>query len=160
MDFDWFLAFYSVIGFLPALLANAAPTIFGGGAPIDFNLNFIDGHRVFGAHKTIKGFISGIIAGTLTGAFLGQYLRGFLLSSGALLGDLVGAFIKRRFDLAPGASFPMLDQLDFVFGALMMEHLIFPVDIEIAYYVFLFTPLAHIVTNVFAYLLGVKSIPW
>ena len=160
MEFDWYLAFFSVIGFLPALLANAAPTIFGGGAPIDFNLKFIDGRRIFGSHKTIKGFVSGIVAGTLTGAFLGQYLRGFLLSSGALLGDLGGDFIKRRFDLSPGTTFPVLDQLDFVIGDLIIEHIIFPVNIEIAYYVFFLTPLAHIVTNVFAYFIGVKSIPW
>jgi len=160
MRFDWYLALHAMAEFLPALVANAVPIILGGGTPIDLNRDFIDGHRFFGPNKTIRGFISGVATGTLTGAFTGQYLCGFLMASGALLGDLAGSFIKRRLNLAPGKPFPVLDQLDFVLGALVMRQPVFPVNAETALYVILLTPIAHIVTNIFAYLLGLKSVPW
>ena len=42
----------------------------------------------------------------------------FLSALGAMTGDAIGAFIKRRLNMKPGQAAPILDQWDFVFGAL------------------------------------------
>ena len=77
---------------LPAYCANAIPVLFGGGLPIDFGRNFIDGKPLFGAHKTFRGFLSGLLVGTLVGFAQSNLLifqpphvlLGFVLSLGAV----------------------------------------------------------------------------
>jgi len=151
---------------LPAYCANAAPVIFGGGTPIDFGKNFLDGKPIFGSHKTIRGFFAGLIVGTLVGfgqnaAFQFNVLLGFVLSLGALVGDLFDSFIKRRLGFPPGSSFPIADQLDFVVGALLFSLMVSPLPpVHIILIVLIITPPIHLVTNLLAFLLGVKSTPW
>jgi CDP-2,3-bis-(O-geranylgeranyl)-sn-glycerol synthase len=48
-------------------------------------------------------------------------LFGFLLSLGALFGDLFGAFLKRRMGFAPGELLPVVDQIDFIIGAILFS---------------------------------------
>ena len=121
----------------PAYCANASPVIFGGGKPIDCEKKFFDGKPIFGSHKTYRGFISGLLIGTFVGwvqetfapsAGLpqGSTLLGFTLSIGALLGDLVGSFIKRRLNLKPGVSLPVIDQISFVVFALLLALVVEP----------------------------------
>lgn len=160
MHWEWTTALYSVTAFFPAYVANAVPTVFGGGAPIDLGCNFLDGRRVFGKNKTIRGLISGLIAGTLTGLIQNAPVTGFILSLGALLGDLMGSFIKRRLDMPPGKPLPVLDQLSFVAGALLLSALSSSFDMVVAYYVVILTPVFHVTTNLLAYLLKIKPVPW
>lgn len=150
---------------LPAYCANAIPVLLGGGRPIDGGKMFSDGRPVFGSHKTIRGFFSGLIVGTIVGFGLSlviQYsvLLGFTVSLGALLGDLFEAFVKRRLGYAPGASFPVADQLDFVLGALLFSLLVSPPSWQVAVVVLVVTPPIHLLTNFVAYHLGVKKEPW
>lgn len=149
----------------PAYCANAVPVIFGGGKPLDLGKNLPDGKPVFGKNKTFKGFFAGLIVGTLVG--LGETLVfhfpltfGFLLSLGALLGDLAGAFLKRRLGFEPGAKLLIADQLDFVFGAFLFSVLVLPPSLIVMFVVVLITPPIHLSTNYIAYKLGVKSKPW
>jgi len=153
---------------LPAYCANAVPVLFGGGLPMDFGRNFIDGKPLFGAHKTFRGFFSGLFIGTLIGIVQSNLpifqplhmLQGFVLSLGALTGDLVHSFVKRRLSLAPGASFPVADQLDFVIGALLFSLFISPPSPLIALIVLIVTPPMHLLTNFIAYHLNVKKEPF
>ena len=151
---------------LPAYCANAAPVLFGGGTPIDFNKTFLDGKPIFGSHKTIRGFFAGLIVGTLVGfvqntAFQFNVLLGFVLSLGALVGDLFDSFVKRRLGFPPGSSFPIADQLDFVVGALLFSLLVPPLpDLPRILIVLIVTPPIHLLTNFLAFRLGVKSTPW
>jgi CDP-2,3-bis-(O-geranylgeranyl)-sn-glycerol synthase len=116
----------------PASCANAVPVLFGGGLPMDFGRNFIDGKPLFGSHKTFRGFFSGLLTGTVIGVAQSNLpvfqpphvLLGFVLSLGTLIGDLIHSFVKRRLGFPPGASFPVADQLDFVVGALLFSLLI------------------------------------
>ena len=154
------VALHAIYVFLPAYFANATPTIFGGGKPIDFNHNFIDGRRILGDNKTIRGFVSGVATGMAVGFLQEEPLRGAILSLGALTGDLFGAFFKRRLGLDPGAPLPIIDQLDFVAGALVFSANFFSIDATAVFFIVVLTPFIHFFTNVVAYLLKLKSRPW
>jgi CDP-2,3-bis-(O-geranylgeranyl)-sn-glycerol synthase len=152
----------------PAYCANAIPVITGGGYPIDLGKKFFDGKPIFGRNKTFKGFFSGLAVGTAVGlvesVFFPEYsiLSGFLLSLGALFGDLTGAFVKRRLGLAPGDLLPVIDQVDFIIGAIVFAFFfslsILPWELIIA--VLIITPPIHLITNFAAYKLGLKDNPW
>jgi CDP-2,3-bis-(O-geranylgeranyl)-sn-glycerol synthase len=114
-------------------VANAAPLLLGGGAALDGGKNFLDGERIFGAHKTVRGLAAGIIAGSVIGLAESPVdsrllLGGFVIALGTVLGDLLGAFFKRRIRIKPGSPLPIVDQLDFVFGGLILGQLVFPLS--------------------------------
>lgn len=156
----------SLIYIFPAFSANAVPVVFGGGRPLDFGRALKDGNRIFGAHKTFRGFFAGLIVGTLVGfgesIILSTYspLLGFALSSGAMIGDLAGAFIKRRLGFAPGELFPIMDQIDFVLCALLFSLPVAPPPPLMTVTILLLTVPIHLLTNFIAYLVGVKKNPW
>lgn len=153
---------------LPAYVANATPVVLGGGRPIDANKKFTDGRPIFGAGKTAQGFIAGLAAGTFVGLLQGiaegtlsHYLAlGFLLALGALLGDLLGSFIKRRLGIERGGAAPGLDQLSFVVVALLAAS---PLDLpgwKIVLTIIIITLPIHLATNFSCYKLGLKSRPY
>ena len=160
---DWVWALYII---LPVYCTNGAPVIFGGGRPIDSGKSLSDGQRVFGDHKTTRGFVSGLIAGFIGGAFEAVFfypnllIVAILASIGALLGDLAGAFLKRRLKITPGGSLPVLDQLDFVLGAMLLVSPLVSLSLGTAAILLLVTPPIHILTNVAAHALRLKSTYW
>jgi len=153
---------------LPAYVANAAPVVLGGGRPIDADKKFTDGRPIFGAGKTVQGFIAGLAAGTFVGLLQGiaagtllHYLAlGFLLALGALLGDLLGSFIKRRLGIKRGSAAPGLDQLSFVIVALLVAGSLTLPSWERILTILIITPPIHLATNFGGYKLGLKSRPY
>jgi len=157
----------------PAYCANAAPVIFGGGKPMDFGKTFFDGKPFLGSHKTFRGFFAGLIVGTLVGLvqtlifehFLIQYdpqfqysiLLGFALSLGALTGDLIESFIKRRLNRSPGSTLPVADQIDFILGAFLFSIPVSPPSFLAALIILLITIPIHLMTNLGAALLNMKN---
>ena len=152
----------------PAYCANAVPVIVGGGLPIDLGRNFFDGKPIFGKNKTFRGFLVGLAVGTAVGLVesrvFGYRLEfGLLLSLGALFGDLAGAFVKRRFSIPPGDMLPVVDQVDFIVGAIVFS---LPLSLQFESWALLFaavlviTPPIHLLTNFAAYKLGLKNNPW
>ncbi|NHV61122.1 MAG: CDP-2,3-bis-(O-geranylgeranyl)-sn-glycerol synthase [Candidatus Verstraetearchaeota archaeon] len=154
------LALSSFILISPAYVANSIPVVLKGKMPIDRGKTFVDGRRIFGDGKTIEGFLSGLLCGTLLGAAFGYPLHALLLSLGALVGDLIGAFIKRRLGMPRGHPAPILDQLDFIIGALAFVSVIYPVSLEQFLFLVLVTPPIHLIANFIAYMLKLKSHPW
>jgi CDP-2,3-bis-(O-geranylgeranyl)-sn-glycerol synthase len=149
----------------PAYVANAAPLLFGGGRTLDGGRLLSDGQPIFGAHKTVRGVIAGIVAGSAIGAAESVVdsrllVGGFLIALGAVLGDLLGAFIKRRLKVDPGKPFPILDQLDFVLGSLVLGYSYFQIGVLSAILVVVVTLPIHLATNYGAYLLGIKKTQW
>jgi CDP-2,3-bis-(O-geranylgeranyl)-sn-glycerol synthase len=149
----------------PAYCANAAPVLAGGGLPMDFGKKFTDGKRVFGANKTFRGFFFGLAIGVGVGLiewmiFDYPFLFSLLTPLGALLGDLAAAFLKRRLGIAPGGLFPIVDQVDFVVGAVVFALPLGMIYWELAVVVLLITPPIHLLMNVGAYKLGLKKNPW
>jgi CDP-2,3-bis-(O-geranylgeranyl)-sn-glycerol synthase len=149
----------------PAYCANAAPVLVGGGAPLDFGRDFVDGRRVFGKNKTFRGFFFGLAIGIMVGVvefFVFGYPILFVVLSplGALFGDLAGAFLKRRLNIPPGGLLPVVDQVDFVVGALVFTLPLMIISWEVAVVMLVVTPPIHLLTNFGAYKLKLKSNPW
>jgi len=170
---------YALWFILPAYVANAFPVIFGGGLAIDMGRKFSDGKPIFGSHKTFRGFAAGLIAGVLTSLvqtialqskmlsdfvlpFEFNVLVGSMIALGALVGDLVHSFVKRRLGLVEGSPLPVADQLDFVLGAILfsLPFSLSPLPLFTVVLVLVITPPIHLLTNFLAYLLGVKKTPW
>ena len=181
------LAAYAIYFMLPAYLANVSALAFGGGTPLDFNRNFTDGRRLLGDGVTWRGTIIGIIIGTLIAIIQGlifmyygdiflilpgwvtihgvipaNYLDwiflGFALSVGALLGDAAGSFIKRRIKIGRGRPAPLLDQLDFVVGALILASLVVNIPLNLIILIIILSVVLHLAANSIAYLLGLKDV--
>lgn len=149
----------------PAYFANAGPLVFGGGAALDGGRTLADGQPIFGSHKTVRGVVAGIIAGTLIGLAESPVdsrlaFAGFMIALGAVLGDLFGAFVKRRLKVEPGKSFPILDQLDFVLGSVLLGYPFFQIGLFSILLVVVVTPPIHLATNYGAFRLGIKKTQW
>lgn len=165
---------------LPAYVPNPVAAAIGGGAPIDGYAKWKDGKRLFGDGKTWRGLLGGVVAGIVVG-FLEIYLSGFaplsflptltpavviLLSCGALLGDLVKSFFKRRLGKDRGAEWPVADQYDLVAGSLLLVAVFAPawtfstITLPILIAILIITPLLHRAMNIIGYFAGVKDVPW
>jgi CDP-2,3-bis-(O-geranylgeranyl)-sn-glycerol synthase len=151
----------------PAYCANAVPVLAGGGLPIDLGRELRDGKPIFGKNKTLKGFFAGLAVGTFVGlvesvVFNYPVLFGLVTTLGALVGDLTGAFLKRRLDIPPGGLLPVVDQLDFIVGALAFSLPSFSsmLSWELAVTALIITPPIHFLMNYAAYKLGLKKNPW
>lgn len=68
--------------------------------------------------------------------------------------------MKRRLRIRPGGALPVVDQLDFVVGALLMVSPFYRITVGAMAIMFLVTPPIHFLTNVGAHLLGLKSTYW
>ncbi len=165
---------YSIHFFMPGYLANMFAFLLGGGKPLDLYKTFIDGRRIFGDGVTIRGTLSGIILGAIYGfmfyylipnPFLpldlySQAIISILIALGAILGGMLGSFIKRRLGLRRGAPFPILDQLNFVLGGIILCSLYIKIDKMVILTLIIITPAFHILSNVVAYLLKIKREAW
>ncbi|MGD6810192.1 MAG: CDP-2,3-bis-(O-geranylgeranyl)-sn-glycerol synthase [Candidatus Bathyarchaeia archaeon] len=155
----------AIIFIFPAYCANGTPVLAGGGTKIDFGKNFVDGKRLFGNNKTFRGFFfgwgAGLVVGLIEWYFLGlPPLVAVLTPLGGLLGDLAGAFLKRRLDIPPGGMLPVVDQIDFVVGAILISLPFSLISWEVAVTTLLITPPIHLFTNFCAYKLKLKKHPW
>jgi CDP-2,3-bis-(O-geranylgeranyl)-sn-glycerol synthase len=173
---------------IPAYMSNPFAALLGGGTPIDLGKVLSDKRRILGDGKTYQGLFGGIVCGILIGIIQLLLLKSNLdifynlplfgqdlidsfviiisLSIGALLGDLIASFLKRRIGLKRGSSLPVIDQLDFVFGALILTYLTSPLwflghfTVNIIIAILIITPILHLTANIVGYLTGVKKEPW
>ena len=177
--FAWATTLYFI---LPAYFSNGAALAFGGGVPVDFGKCDKNGTRWIGDGVTWRGIIAGTFIGILTGAVQGYlaplilsevgYLIvtpmitsvsngiviGFLLGFGALLGDAIGSFLKRRLGIGRGKPAPLLDQLDFLIVAIILVSLVVEVNLLFISIAIILTLIIHLIANGGAYLLGLKDV--
>ena len=150
----------AILFILPAYFANSFPVVFGkifkGKFPIDAGKKW-KGQPLLGAGKTWPGFLGGLLIGTFVGGLQGALVAGFLLSLGALTGDLVKSFFKRRMKIQRGKSWPLIDQWDFLIGALLFVSLVVRPSLETVVILLIITPLIHLGANTVAYLLKLKK---
>lgn len=99
-----------------------------------------------------------MVQGTITSNVLMGALLGLALSSGAIIGDACGSFVKRRFNVERGRPVPLMDQLDFVVGALIFASLIVTIPFNLIIFIIIITLFLHLGANIIAYLLGMKNV--
>ncbi len=99
-------------------LSNAAPVIAAKlfkdkcSWPIDAGVRFVDGQPLFGASKTVRGFLFAVVFTTLGAWLMGLgWKTGVVMGSVSMAGDLFSSFTKRRFKLPPSSRATGLDQI-------------------------------------------------
>ena len=102
--------------------------------------------------------IGQMIQGTITENMLQGILLGLALGSGAIIGDACGSFIKRRFKVERGRPVPLMDQLDFVVGALVFASCVIVIPFYLIIVILIISLFLHLGANIIAYLLGMKNV--
>lgn len=87
-------------------------------------------------------------------------LYAFIFGIGALTGDLIKSFFKRRLNVSPGQSWVPFDQLDFVIGALVFLSPFYVPTLAVIFTILIITPLLHISANFIAFHLKLKKVWW
>lgn len=163
--------------FLPAGFANMAPVLFKWipllDLPVDNNLKIKD-KLIFGPHKTYRGFFFAILLALLVinlqrilypvmknysiinYEIVNIWLLGFLMGFGALFGDLVRSFIKRRFNIPPGKLWFPWDQLDWVVGTILFTQWYVKIPWSIILTALVLSLIIHPLVNYLGYLLKMK----
>ncbi len=142
---DWTYLLQLVWYFLPVYVANGSPPLLAKlpllgtwNAPVDLGRDW-GKRRLFGDHKTWRGLIGGILLAGIVFLVQQRYVSiaplvpyamlpwwlGFLLGAGALLGDLVKSFFKRRITIKPGGNWAPFDQIDYAVGAFLLSFPVF-----------------------------------
>ena len=163
---------------LPAYLANMMPVFAAkmgmpGGVPI--------AERWLGAHKTWRGMFSGYVGALIVllvqwwvfgEGWMGEYVildysfgvvvfgYAALFGFGALIGDSVKSFFKRRVGVKPGGVWFPFDQIDFILGAFLFLWPFVSFGWEVFVVVLIATPLLHFLANVIGYWVGLKKVWW
>lgn len=169
---------------LPAYFANMAPVIMKDlhlfewlAKPLDMDRK-INHKPILGSHKTFRGLIFGVVFAVVI-SFIQSDLRvyplfselsvinysswlaiGVLMGLGAIIGDSIKSFFKRRVNINPGKRFIPWDQVDYSIGALIF---LLPVAVlSWEYYLIsiLLSFVLHIAANHIAYLLGLREVRW
>jgi len=174
--------------FFPAYIANMTPPLAKKAGILNFLDKPVDGNKEFrsapilGSHKTWRGVLLEIVNGIILiylqrwlyqFSYFQKYslfnyqkenilLLGFLISSGAVLGDLISAFFKRRLRLKPGARFMPWDQINYVIGAFVMLSLFSNINLNLYSWLALafITFFLHIGINLAGYYLGLHRAKW
>ncbi len=182
----WYLSLQCMYLILPAAFANMAPVIFKNSfkwmaIPVDGG-NMLRGKPLFGPHKTLRGFVVGTLLAILVSlvqAYFSKYpameqfsiidfgqgygfaaMVGFLMGFGALFGDLMKSFIKRRIGIEAGKPFIPFDEIDFAIGGLAFSALAIDIPWHIAMVSLGLAFIFHIITNHLAFYLKIRNEKW
>jgi CDP-2,3-bis-(O-geranylgeranyl)-sn-glycerol synthase len=100
------------------IIANGAPVVAHDvlrdrfNQPIDGGRIFLDGRPWLGASKTWRGLLSAVLVTVPAALLLGfTWQLGALVAGGAMAGDLLSSFCKRRLNLGTSSMALGLDQI-------------------------------------------------
>jgi CDP-2,3-bis-(O-geranylgeranyl)-sn-glycerol synthase len=132
-------------------------------------LFFLD-TKLFGKNKTWRGLILGIVVAILVSFIQSKlyplwslydysnwYSWGFLLGLGALGGDAIESFFKRRMNFLPGEPWIPFDQIDHVIGAMILGSVLFFPGWVYATYLVIVTFFGHLAVNYIAFKLKIRT---
>jgi CDP-2,3-bis-(O-geranylgeranyl)-sn-glycerol synthase len=146
------------IYYLPAYFVNGGMLVYGFFFPPEKDLRVST--KLFGPNKTFGGLLFAIACGGIVGLLVSSFWLGVFLGIGTWIGTLGGGFLKRRLGIKPSDSAPIIDQLDFVFGATLLGYFILPPKIEYFLIILFLTPPLHKVFNILAYKMGIKNVAY
>ncbi len=179
--------FFALWFFLPAGFANAAP-VFANKipllnqfkTPLDFGFSK-GGKRILGDNKTWRGFLFGIAIAVVTLAIQKivykdsiwlqdtlpatiDYVNvslwlGVLLGVGALLGDAVESFFKRKANVNSGEAWFPFDQLDYILGGILLSSLIVSLSPAQSAAIIVVWFGLHLLSSYIGFLMGLKDKP-
>jgi CDP-2,3-bis-(O-geranylgeranyl)-sn-glycerol synthase len=136
------------------------------------------GKEILGKNKTWRGLLVGAITGILIAGvqailffntnFFKQntlvdyrevnfVLFGFLMGTGALSGDLVKSFIKRRLDKPSGRPWFPWDQLDWIMGAILLSSIVYIPPVKAAVVTAVLYVGVHLCSDRIVYRMGIKK---
>ncbi|MGD0250624.1 MAG: CDP-archaeol synthase [Thermoplasmata archaeon] len=176
---------------LPAYAANALATLpRGRGPPLDLGRVWTrDGRRVFGPSKSWSGFLfAGFVAmpiclleawlillappnlqlvPVLAPTVLAAVPLAAILTFGAMTGDALGSFVKRRIGRESGTRTVLLDQLPFVLVPIAIGLGVYPglfLSVfghwEAVLWLLVYTLGLHVLFNWIGFKVGLKKVPW
>ena len=76
---------------------------------------------------------------------------------GAILGDLIKSYYKRKENIKEGEKWVPFDQMDFVIGGLVGSFFFYVPKAEVALIILVASPLLHILVNYIGFLIGVRE---
>ena len=173
--------------FIPAGIANSTPIVVAHipglntlNAPMDFGKKFHK-KRIFGEHKTWRGFIAGMVMAVLViwlqvGLFdhyawirhISQPVfysggsivaLGLLLGFGALIGDATESFLKRQYNIDSGQRWFPFDQLDYVIGGLLFATAYVRLPVQDYGWIIIIWFCMHLIFSYIGYILKLKDKP-
>jgi hypothetical protein len=152
--------------------------------PID-NGKTYRGKRIFGDNKTYRGIVmtaGGTALGCVVQMFLHRYemiqklelldyssvkvvFIGFLIGVAAMVGELPNSFIKRRIDIAPGATsggifnlfFYIFDQIDYLTGVWIGLPFLIGVTFQRVVFSAVFLFFSHQIISLLGFWLGMRK---
>jgi len=131
--------------------------------------------KKLGSHKTWRGLVSAALVGLLVFwlqkiAYINGFralalldysdfsiMLGFFMGLGAIVGDAVKSYYKRKAEIKPGKSWVPFDQLDFVIGGIIGSFVIYVPKAEVILILLLVSPLLHVAANVIGYWLKIND---
>lgn len=166
--------------FLPAGIANVAP-VFANKisvlnrwqTPLDLGKTY-KGQRILGNNKTWRGLVFGTLMAGITYPFVstlvygvsaepdvmvGAVFTGGLMGFGALVGDAIESFFKRRRGIRPGNSWFPLDQTDYIIGGLLFVYPLVQPPLKFMAVVLVLYFGLHLLGSYIGFLVGLKDKP-
>jgi CDP-2,3-bis-(O-geranylgeranyl)-sn-glycerol synthase len=170
--------------FLPALLANVAPVIATAynwlpslNIPLDQGIIWKT-KPLLGPNKTVRGIVVAVIFGSITGLLQhlaarqgwipeqifidynsagSALLWGALLGCGAMVGDALKSFFKRRVSIPSGEQWIPWDQIDVVIGVLLITQWFAPLPLLHSIVALIIISCAMMGTSALGVKLGIKK---
>ncbi|NQT33309.1 MAG: CDP-archaeol synthase [Candidatus Omnitrophica bacterium] len=159
---------------LPGILKKGLARL---AVPIDFGVKW-HGNEIVGKNKTWRGIIVGIVTGILVAGaqailyFNVSFFRentlvdygkinfiviGALMGGGALLGDLLESFIKRRLNKPSGKPWFPWDQMDWIIGAILLSSIVYVPPFKVAITTILLYVVVHLCSDRVVCWMGIKK---
>ena len=154
--------------FIPAYIANMTPVFIRKWNVFSWPLS----KKLFGAHKTWRGLIFGVFAAVIVAGLQdliwpslsvapGEWPAiGFLLGFGALAGDAVKSFFKRKAGVKPGGRWIPWDQIDYIIGALLLVSIVHFPGWNVVIILLIISFIGHFVVSKIGYAMGIRRHPW
>ncbi len=136
------------------------------------------GKEICGKNKTWRGLVVGILTGIIVAGvqallfFNTEFFRnntlvdygrvnfaviGGLMGAGALTGDLVESFIKRRLDKPSGRPWFPWDQIDWIIGAMVLSALVYVPEVKVVVITLILYTGVHLCSDRVVCWLGIKK---